>query len=285
MDPPAVVILDMCAILWTTPWPSSPAKVSTFVSAAVSTVLQHLKTCQVLHVVFDRYHENSIKSACRMTRSKGLSRVYQLVGESPLPKQAITLTVTANKLQIIKLIVDQLSSTHVPDGKRMIVTGPEPHPIDVGTEVMQESVAHEEADVLMAYHMINEAVAGYSPIKVVSDDTDVLVILAHHLYAGTNDMPPNIKLIMESCSRNRAVIDVNEVVITHAKIMPNLMAAHSFTGCDSVSCFAGIGKATAVKKLQTYTDTLELGVASTSLDEVTASCLKYVSQTVRSGYR
>lgn len=234
MDPPAVVIPDMCAILWTIPWPSSPANISTFVNAAVSTVLQHIQTCQVLHVVFDRYHENSIKSACQMTRSKGLSRVYQLAGESHLPKQAITLTVSANKLQIIKLIVDQLCSTHVPDGKRMIVTGPEPHHIDVGTEVMQESVTHGEADVLMAYHLINEAVDGYSPIKVASDDTDVLVILAHHLYTGTNDMPPSVKLIMEPCSINRAVIDVNEVVKAHAKIMSNLMAAHAFTGCDSV---------------------------------------------------
>ena len=32
---PAVVILDACALLWTIPWPASPAKVSAFIDAAV----------------------------------------------------------------------------------------------------------------------------------------------------------------------------------------------------------------------------------------------------------
>ena len=48
-------------------------------------------------------------------------------------------------------------------------------------------------------------------------------------------------MVMESCSRNRTVIDVNEVIKKHEKIMQNL-AAHAPTGCNTVSCFAGIEK-------------------------------------------
>ena len=36
---PQVVILDACAIFWTVPWPAAPAKVSNFVSAAVTTIM------------------------------------------------------------------------------------------------------------------------------------------------------------------------------------------------------------------------------------------------------
>jgi len=36
-------------------------------------------------------------------------------------------------------------------------------------------------DVIMAYHIIQEATAGHSPISVVSDDTDVLLILINQL--------------------------------------------------------------------------------------------------------
>ena len=184
---------------------------------------------------------------------------------------------TANKEQIIKLIVEKLRLQQVPEGKKVIVTGPEASPIDIGTGVQEKPVTHEEADVLLAYHMINEAVAGHSPIKVVSDDTDVLVILAHHMYMHTNNMPDAIEVFMESCSGNSSVIDVNKVVEKHSKVMPNILAAHALTGCDTVSSLAGIGKTTVLKKLETFKEILKLGEPSDSLDDVMDSCLKYVA--------
>ena len=95
--------------------------------------------------------------------------------------------------------------------------------------------------------MLYEAVGGHPPVKIVSDNTDVLVILAHHLHAQTKGMPNDVQFFMESCNRNRAFINVNEVVKKHAKIMPNLLAGHTLSGYDSVSFFAGIGQATVLK--------------------------------------
>ena len=276
-EPPVVVILDGCAILWTVPWPASPAKVSAFVNNAVATITKYVQTTQILHVVFDRYYNDSIKSCCRTKRAQGFCREYRLTSESPLPKQSIVLKVAANKVQIIKLIVDQLCLIQIADGKQVIITGPDPHPIEVSTGVQRSPVTHEEANVLIVYHMIQEAVAGHSPIKVVCDDTDVLLILAHHLHANTNNMSHTVKLFMESCSKNRAIIDVNEVVKKHSKIMPNLLGAHAITGCDTVSCFAGIGKTTVFKKLEAFPDSLKLGDTSTSLEDITASCLDFVA--------
>ncbi len=131
----------------------------------------------------------------------------------------------------------------VPVGKRMVVTGPELNPIEVGVGAQEVEVKHEEADVMIVYHMINEAAAGHSPIRIVCDDTDVL-ILAHHLHARTNDIPETVQVSMEECSRNHAIISVNNVIKEHRSVISNILGAHALTGCDTVSSFSGIGKAT-----------------------------------------
>ena len=63
LNPPDIVILDACAVLWTVSWPGQPAKVSDFVNAAVATILRNAETAaQVPHVVFERYYKMSTKS-------------------------------------------------------------------------------------------------------------------------------------------------------------------------------------------------------------------------------
>ena len=61
------------------------------------------------------------------------------------------------------------------------------------------------------------------------------------------------------CSRNSAVIDIDEVVRKHSEVMPNILVAHALTGCNTVSCFDGIGKITVLKKLQAFTELRKLG--------------------------
>ncbi len=275
---PKVVILDACALLWTVPWPALPAKVSAIVNAAVSSIMERVGTTSILHVVFDRYYNASIKSGCRTTRQNGgLSRVYNLTEDSPLPKQALVLNVSANKKQVIQMIVDKLCSAQIPHGKRVVITGPEPHPVQVGIGEWQTSITHEEADVIMAYHMVQEATTGHSPIRVVSDDTDVLLILVHHLHAHVNSLPHGVQVTMAGCSGTHAIIDVNEVVQRHSTVIPNLLGAHALSGCDTVSSLAGFGKATVFKKLAAFTDCLCFGDQLASLEEVTESCLRFVA--------
>ena len=117
--------------------------------------------------------------------------------------------------------------------------------------------------------MIKEAAAGHSPIRVVSDDTDVLLILVLHLHAHANNLPHSIEVTMEESSGNHTIINVNEVAQQHAAVIPNLLGAYAFSGCDTVSSFAGIGKETVLKKLMTFTDSLCIGDLSATLDEVT----------------
>ena len=54
-----------------------------------------------------------------------------------------------------------------PPDTRLIVTGPDPRSIHLGTGCQQAAVHHEEADVLIAYHMIQEPVPGVKFIKAL----------------------------------------------------------------------------------------------------------------------
>jgi hypothetical protein len=202
--------------------------------------------------------------------------VFSLTEDTPLPKQSLLLTVTDNKKQLIELIVDRLCAMQHPVGTDVVITGPDPQPVHMGSGLKETSLDHEEADVLMACHVINEASSGHTNIKVISDDTDVLIILAHHLHKQTHGLSNNVVLCMESCSAGHNVISVNGVISSHQNIMPNLLAAHALTGCDTVSSFSGIGKASVLKKLAKFNGHFKLGNLKATAEEVTESCLQFV---------
>ena len=64
-----------------------------------------MDTTKVLHVVFDRYNQMSIKSASRTERHDGCSPVFTMKDEAPIPGQAMALNIAANKEQLIRLLV------------------------------------------------------------------------------------------------------------------------------------------------------------------------------------
>ena len=61
-------------------------------------------------------------------------------------------------------------------------------------------MTHEEADIIMAYNTIEVSFVGHSAIRVVSDDTDVFIILMHQLQARAYNLPATVKVTMEACS-------------------------------------------------------------------------------------
>ena len=46
-----------------------------------------------------------------------------------------------------------------------------------------------------------------------------------------------------------AVIDINATVDLHRAIIPDLLAAHGLTGCDTVATYFGIGKDATLRVL------------------------------------
>ena len=111
---------------------------------------------------------------------------------------------------------------------------------------------HEEADTRMLLHA-KHASASYSKILISSPDTDVFIIrLSHHMTITAN------LFFLTGVKNSRQIIDVTKVAdyifdtlkacdVTKEVLMKSLTGFHSFTGCDTISAFAGRGKVKPLK--------------------------------------
>ena len=123
---------------------------------------------------------------------------------------------------------------------------------------------HEEAAVIISQQVMALADMGCKTINVICDDTDVFILLAHYFAEESLSVP----LIMEPTSRSRSSIDIGATVAKHSDIVPQLMAAHAVSGCDTVGCYHGIGKTKVVEALSTGIQLNHLGDPKASLDDV-----------------
>ena len=103
----------------------------------------------------------------------------------------------------------------------------------------------EEADT-----MILQQVEDVKPKKalVVADDTDVFVLLLR--FCCKEDLPSSTSVLMVSPIHGCSMIDINTTVNQHGDIIPNLLASHGLTGCDTVAPNFGIGKSVALNVLR-----------------------------------
>ncbi|KAG1664960.1 Dual specificity protein phosphatase 16 [Nymphon striatum] len=77
------------------------------------------------------------------------------------------------------------------------------------------------------------------------------------------------KVLMVSPVQGRAVLDINAAVEVHKLIIPDLLAAHGLTGCDTVASCYGIGKRVALKVLRSNKHKLNyLGNTDVDLTDV-----------------
>ena len=95
---------------------------------------------------------------------------------------------------------------------------------------------HEAVDVVLVQQMLTVSRDNPAGITVVSDDTDVFVLLLH--YYLENGL--TLLVTMESPIKDRVVVDIGKTVEKHQNIIPEILAAHA--RCDTVACCFGIGK-------------------------------------------
>ena len=108
--------------------------------------------------------------------------------------------------------------------------------------------------------------------NVICDDTDVFVLLA--LYFAEESL--SVSLIMESTNRSRSSIDIVATVAKHAGIVPQLIAAHAVSGCDTVGCYHVIGKTMVVKALSAGIELNHLGDPKASIDDVMKESIHFI---------
>ena len=103
---------------------------------------------------------------------------------------------------------------------------------------------------------------GCKTIKVICDDTDVFVLLAH--YFAEESL--SVSLIMEYTRRSRSSNDIGATVAKHS-------GSTCVSGCDTVGCYHGIGKTKIVKALSAGIELNHLGDPKASLDDVMKNIL------------
>ena len=272
------IFLDGCAVLWVISWPMS-GTVQDYLDRFRDHIQKFLKKTDV-YLVFDQYKADSTKASTRHGRDQGASRMYTLRSITCLPPQKVLLNVTQNKTQLIEFICkDIMTHSHllIFMTKNLVITGADPVPVEInpgniiihrqGMKTMQE-----EADT-----MIVQQVADVKPPKalVVADDTDVFVLLLH--ICSKEDIPASMSVLMVSPIHGRSVIDINATVSQHRDIIPNLLAAHGLTGCETVAPYFGIGKSVALNVLRSGVHSLSyIGDTNCTLSDIVSQATPYI---------
>ena len=276
------VVIDGSAILYILQWPPMTGTVGDFVKKYRNYVERRLASCDV-YLVFDRYRDYSTKSVTRISRGAQLSRVHQLTNTMPIPPQKVILTIPENKQQLIALIVEDLSQNVVMPAnvnvcRRLVVTGEDAVPVEITSvaRIHREDLrtTHEEADNILAQQMVHAASQTDSCVSVISDDTDVFVLLLYHYF---KEKLTGL-VVMESPVQGRAIIDIRTTVNANKDIISDLPAAHALSGSDTTACYYGIGKGTVVKVLRSKTTLIpSLGDLSCPFEDVLKESTSFIA--------
>ena len=135
--------------------------------------------------------------------------------------------------------------------RRLVATVEEPASVEVTSAVTTKHedlrTNHQEADNRLAHQMIVVASEGNKGVSVISDDTDVIVLLHHYIEQKVNGV-----VIMESPVQEGATIDIRATAEDIKHIISDLLAAHALSGCNISACYFGIGKGTVVKVIRAH---------------------------------
>ena len=228
---------------WINLWRVSPPDVS------VNLVTQQK---QRIDVVIAVYMENSIKSAEHLRRSTESLTFQQLIPSYPVKQYNQCLSSPANKRELIKFLCDQGNQEHflTVESRTFCVTCDEKcfQLLKEGMlEVPELESTHEEADTRMMLHAIHETNQLIHNIVIRTPDTDVVVTALSVsetissslcIKSGTKKRTRIISLNdVKSSLAKRYLTDRNDV--SHKEFLDALLRLHAFTGCDTVSAFAG----------------------------------------------
>ena len=102
-----ITVIDGSALLWTVHWPTDGC-VADFVVNVKKRIASYLTSSDV-YLIFDRYHEYSIKSTTRDGRQTRVMRKRHLLQTTKLLAQKVVLSSVENKKQLIQILYDELT--------------------------------------------------------------------------------------------------------------------------------------------------------------------------------
>lgn len=200
---------------------------------------RQLQQVQRLDVVWDEYFDNSLKTFTRSMRGKGCRRRVETCNVIPKNWQEF-LRNDENKSELFSFLslkianletLSQVITTHHKDVlciQSLDTTGLAP-------------CTHEEADTRIFLHVLDAVNHGFKSVMIRTVDTDVLVLAV----SAVQKLSIDELWVAFSSGKSLRYLPAHE--ISHS-LGPQKCTAlpflHAFSGCDTVSAFAGRGKKT-----------------------------------------
>ena len=164
-------------------------------------------------IMFDRYDQDAPSAKDQERTRRGRAKEIRLTPNTILPYREVILHNSKNKNLL----------------NNILCSYPLPHNIQL-VNMLDCVVTHDEADVTLCSYMLKAVAEGAQTIRILSDDTDVFVLLVY----WTSRMRFVAKIQMEKW--NGDVLDINETV---QRLGPRkcsqLLGIHALSCCDTVS--------------------------------------------------
>ncbi len=203
-----------------------------------------LQQCMRLDIVFDVYHENSLKRGTRERRGFGNRRIVS--GSTPIPANwQGFLRVDENKTDLYHFLAEAVVASPVQEGKQVCVTYDDsvlssPQVSDVQ---FISPCSHDEADTRIILHAAHCVQCSHRNVLIRTVDTDI-VVLAISFF----DKMQTAKTLYVAfgTSKHFRYIPIHEIADSLGPLKCRALPMfHAITGCDTTSSFAGKGKKTA----------------------------------------
>lgn len=221
---PDVVIVDAQQLLYHVVWPC--AGDASVLAESIKGRISCYPAGTEKIVVFDRYDDLSAKDHERMRRAGEGSINYNLTITSPLPNRETVMKNKHNKRELSRVLCTFNLSP------------------DITMDSRDDAVfSHDESDVTMISHMLQAAESGKGTIRILSDDTDVFVLLVYWVWKA------ELRSRVQMERWDGAVIDINTTCLLLGSKCLQLLGMHALRGCDTVSYPFGKGKISALNAL------------------------------------
>ena len=199
------------------------------------------------------YLPASIKDAERVKRASESGVRFKNTSAGHKIKQwRRFLSESENKTALIKFITDEWQNDackSMVGSKTLLVTcgqGCWRITKDHVSRVMELESTQEEADTRLILHAKHAADKGFRVVVIVCEDTDVFIMAL----SFSKDMHCDLYQRRSAGARTE-YLDMRKLRLTLGDEMSEaLIGLHAFTGCDTVSAFAGRGKIGPIKQLR-----------------------------------
>ena len=210
---------------------------------------QFTGSVRMIDVIFDVYKPDSLKTATRKKRGKGIR--IRVEGQKKEPGNWPTfLREDGNKTELFNLISDSVANENFPG--KVIITHEEEVRYSEPTDTKGLSpCTHEEADTRMLLHAADGSQQGFKRIVIRTVDTDVVVLavsLASRI--GCENL-----CVAFGTGKSFRYLNVSAIAnMLGTEKCDTLPAFHALTGCDTTSCFASKGKRIAWSTWSAFND-------------------------------